>query len=310
MKTDKLNKENIKIGVVTVLYNSETVLGDFFRSLAIQTYKNFVLYVIDNHSPDNSLIKAKELASKCEFETVFFPEKNNWGVAKGNNIGIRQAIVDGCSHVLLSNNDIVLESTTIELLIYGLLTSSATMVVPKIYFYGTDLIWAAGGKFKLLWGRTLHIGYKTKDIGQFDNVRQINYSPTCFMLIDISVFERVGLMDELYFVYWDDTDFVWRATQKNKEKLFYIPSSKLWHKESTCTRGAKGDFSIRYSYRNLVYMLYKHIPAWQRVGIIGYTKLKLLVLLFMKRLSKKQYRLALESLSEGKKLYEIRLNEY
>lgn len=310
MKKINLDRKNIKIGIVTVLYNSGTVLDDFFKSLAIQTYKNFVLYVIDNNSPDDSLIKAKELASKCEFETIFFPEKNNWGVAKGNNIGIKQAIIDGCSHVLLSNNDIVLESTTIELLLNGLLTSNVTMAVPKIYFYGTDLIWAAGGKFKLLWGRTLHIGYKTKDIGQFDNVYQINYSPTCFMLIDISVFDKVGLMDELYFVYWDDTDFIWRATQKNKEKLFYIPDSKLWHKESTCTKGAKSDFSIRYFYRNLIYMLYKHIPAWKRWRIIGYIKLKLQVLLFIKKLSKMQYRLALESLSEGKKLYEKSLNEY
>ena len=48
-----------KIGIVTVLYNSEKVLQDFFISLNTQTYKNFILYVIDNNSPDNSLVCAQ-----------------------------------------------------------------------------------------------------------------------------------------------------------------------------------------------------------------------------------------------------------
>lgn len=56
-----------KIGIVTVLYNSESVLSDFFTSLEQQTYKNFILYVIDNASPDNSLQIAREMADKMPF---------------------------------------------------------------------------------------------------------------------------------------------------------------------------------------------------------------------------------------------------
>lgn len=54
-----------KIGIVTVLYNSESVLSDFFTSLEQQTYKNFILYVIDNASPDNSLQIAREWQIRC-----------------------------------------------------------------------------------------------------------------------------------------------------------------------------------------------------------------------------------------------------
>ena len=51
--------EQVHIGIVTVLYNSENVLEDFFRTLDRQTYRDFSLYVIDNHSPDNSLDRAR-----------------------------------------------------------------------------------------------------------------------------------------------------------------------------------------------------------------------------------------------------------
>lgn len=71
-----------KIGIVTVLYNSESVLSDFFTSLEQQTYKNFILYVIDNASPDNSLQIAREMADKMPFRVVFIENPVNGGIAR------------------------------------------------------------------------------------------------------------------------------------------------------------------------------------------------------------------------------------
>ncbi|HBL72705.1 MAG TPA: hypothetical protein DD409_07430 [Bacteroidales bacterium] len=70
------------------------------------------------------------------------------------------------------------------------------------------------------------------------------------------MFEKTGLMDETYFVYWDDVDFVYRA-RKQGYSLWYIPESVLWHKESTST-GVMSDFSIRFSFRNMVYFALKN----------------------------------------------------
>ena len=94
-----------KIGIVTILYNSEAVLDDFFESLSHQTFKNFILYIVDNLSPDNSLSRAKSLGKKVDFECVYIENGQNFGVAKGNNIGIKAALKDGCNYILLSNND-------------------------------------------------------------------------------------------------------------------------------------------------------------------------------------------------------------
>lgn len=259
---------NPLIGIVTVLYNGEKVLKDFFESLAIQTYPNFVLYVIDNKSPDNGLALAIELAKMVSFKTVIIKNDDNYGVAKGNNIGIYRALEDGCDLVLLSNNDVTLEINTIETLLIGLQSHHAGLAVPKIYLYGTNLFWTAGGYFNKRSGLNIHRGANIADTGQFDKNEQITFAPTCFMLIDKNVFHRIGFMDEKYFVYWDDTDFIYRAT-KAQEALWYIPNSLVHHKEGSST-GVLSDFSIRYLYRNLIYFVLKNYPRPYAWYVIGY----------------------------------------
>lgn len=245
-----------KIGIVTVLYNSESVLDEFFATLNEQTHKDFVLYVIDNKSPDGSLAKSRSLAGKYPFKTVVYANENNDGVARGNNIGIDLALKDGCDLVLLSNNDVVFEPRTIELLIEGMNEEHADIVVPKIYYHGTKLLWAAGGRFRLLRGDVKHIGSMEEDVGQYDTNFQVCYSPTCFMLIKKSVFEKIGTMDEKYFVYYDDADFIYRS-QKAAQRLFYIYKSKLWHKESVST-GVMSFFSVFHCNRNMIYFTLKN----------------------------------------------------
>ena len=231
-----------KIGVVTVLYNSSKVLDDFFKSLNDQVYKNIILYVVDNKSPDDSLVHAKELAAKVSFDTVFIENDDNYGVAKGNNQGIIRALCDECDYILISNNDIVIPDNTISGLVDKIENTKVDIVVPKIYFYNSN-------------------GYGTLDSGHFDKERYINYAPTCFMLINSKVFYDVGLMDEQYFVYFDDTDFIWRTIKLNKKKMLYVPELSIQHKESYSTGGVRSDFTLKYYYRNKVYFQKKFIKC-------------------------------------------------
>lgn len=265
-------EEPKKIGIVTVLYNSESVLEDFFNTLNEQTYKNFVLYVIDNKSTDNSLAAARSLSEEVFFKTVFFAEPKNWGVAKGNNIGIIRALADGCDYVLLSNNDIVLEPNTIQGLVADSIENNTDISVPKILYYGSDLIWQAGGRFVYCKGSTCHIGNRKKDEGQFDTPARVSYASTCFMLIKRNVFGDIGFMDEHYFVYYDDTDFMWRAVNRRK-KIMYLPDSRIWHKESVSTGGQMSDFTLYYMARNEVYFALKNFGFVHRGIVILYNML-------------------------------------
>src|ERR1035438_2979596 len=88
-----------KIGVVTVLYNSASVLPDFFASVDLQSYRHFVVYCVDNASQDGS---AKMCADRGD-RYIVIQNAQNMGVAAGNNQGIRDAIKDGCEYVLFLN---------------------------------------------------------------------------------------------------------------------------------------------------------------------------------------------------------------
>ncbi len=247
------------VGVVTVTYNSTSVIDDFAKSLLKQTYADFVLYVVDNASSDGTL---SHFDGYQDPRIVLIRNQNNVGVAEGNNIGIRAALKDGCHSVLLINNDTVFDSDLLEKLTAGLGEHKCDMVVPKILFFDEpDKIWCAGGYFNTWRGCGNHFGMGDKDNGQFDSARAVGYSPTCCMLIKREVFDRVGLMDSTYFLYFDDTDFCLRA-RKAGVRLFYHPSARLRHKVSSLT-GVTSSFALRYTTRNHVYYVLKHCsPQW------------------------------------------------
>jgi GT2 family glycosyltransferase len=292
---------NEPIGIVTVLYNSETVLKDFFISLDSQTYASITLYVIDNKSPDNSLALARELSKTVRFNTVFIANEDNYGVAKGNNQGIQKAIADGFDYILLSNNDVVLDPFCIERLYQGLIAQQADMAVPKIFYFNSPFLWAAGGYFNKWNGLNFHYGDHKNDAPVFSTSKEVTYAATCFMLINKRVFEKTGLMDEAYFVYWDDVDFVYRA-RKQGLILWYIPESVLWHKESTST-GVMSDFSIRFSFRNMVYFAMKNYWRPYAIYVLLVNILySIFVLPFKWPLDK--WRIKMSAYSEGWNLYQ------
>lgn len=245
-----------RIGVVTVTYNSAGVLPEFLESVFAQTFLDYFLYVVDNASKDRSI----EIASSVADPRVrVIINKENLGVAEGNNQGIRAALVDGCDAVLLLNNDTVFPSELFLQLRDGLKTYDCAMATPKIYYYDKpDVIWAAGGYFQPWLGyRTQHYGEKQQDTGQFDVVRAVTYAPTCCVLIHKDVFHMIGLMDPLYFVYMDDVDFMYRSLRA-RITLKLLPEAKLWHKVSSLTGGGTSDFMVHYCTRNRVYFQLKH----------------------------------------------------
>lgn len=290
------------IGIVTVLYNSANVLEEFFATLNLQTIKDFVLIAVDNNSRDNSIEIFKDLANKAEFKTILLEEKENWGIAKGNNIGITKALELDCNYVLLSNNDIVLRVDTIERLFCALNDPTISIVVPKIHYYDTNRrLWFGGGRFSMLSGPR-HDYLREEDNSQADKEKIIDYSPTCFMLLKSEVFKTVGMMDENYFVYWDDTDFVWRACHKYGLKMLYVPSSLLEHRVGFSSGGDESVFTIKYDNRNKIYFAYKNLSFIRRNVFFIYTLLRY-YLKIRKNFDSYKKKLVVQSWKEGYILY-------
>ncbi|SRR5579884_57608 len=242
------------VGVVTVTYNSAKVIADFMASMLNQSYSNFVLYVVDNVSFDDTLELLKEYRDP---RVRIIRSSTNLGIAEGNNVGIRAALNESCDYVLLINNDTVFGASLISNLVEGLKDYACDMVVPKIlYFDQPDKVWAAGGVFSRLRGRPKHIGYGRRDDGRFDVARKVQFGPMCCMLITRSVFDRIGLIDPKYFVYFDDADFCLRAYRAGVV-LYYLPTALLYHKVSSLI-GHRSELALQFVTRNHVYYVLKH----------------------------------------------------
>jgi GT2 family glycosyltransferase len=288
-----------KVGVVTVTYNSATVLEEFLDSLASQTHSSLVLYAIDNASRDASVAMLRQ---RSGIAVVVIANEQNLGVAEANNQGIRAALDDGCEYVLLLNNDTVFPANMIAELIAGLDTHHCELTTARMYYHDhPDRIWCAGGRISP-WRAydVVHDGADQADHGQFDAPRAVEYTPTCCLMARRSVFEQVGLMDDRYFVYVDDVDFLYRC-RKHGLSLWYIPSARLWHKVSSLTTTVS-NFTLRYCTRNRVYFLRKHLPYPLALGLYLGVQLRSLLTLVLLHNSWAKFLVRFRAAREGWRL--------
>jgi GT2 family glycosyltransferase len=263
---------NFFIGIVTVLFNSDDVLQDFFKSLSRQGDPELKqrLYVIDNSPTPSGTELAQTLAEKYDIDAVFLFNKGNLGVAAGNNIGIKLALDDGCTHVLLANNDTEFPSGIILGMLRSLVRRDCSAITPKIKVHGqNNILWYGGAGVNTWTLRFPHFGIGKTDNGDFDRLREMEYAPTCFMLVTASAFDLIGIMDEKFFCYYDDTDFVYRLRRAGG-KLIYDPSMTMYHKVGFSTGGNDSEFSLFYMTRNRIYFGRKHLRGMRRITALAY----------------------------------------
>jgi len=293
-----------KIGVVTVLYNSASVLEDFFASVDHQSYRNFVVYCVDNASQDGSAKMCSDRGDRY----IVIENALNMGYAAANNQGVRAATRDGCEYVLFLNNDVAFGRELFQQLLNGMQLHNADMTTPIMYFDKPEnLVWCAGGGFNRLAGnRQIQYGMGKIDTGQFNADRPVEYSPACCVLTMRALFESVGLMDERYFVYWEDTDWMLRAKRAGAS-LWFLHAPKLWHKVSSLT-GKGSDFYVRHTSRSHAYYFYKHLSPL-RASLYSMVYCSVYALSTLARSRRKQARLSLCAWKEGCALYRSAIHQ-
>ena len=253
-----------KIGVVIVTYNSDKVLQPFLSDLFGQSFHNFNLYVIDNASEDKTL---KILDDLNDNRVNQIRNHSNIGVAAANNIGIKKALEDKCSHILILNNDIEFSNTLFKDMLVSIKKENCSMMTPKIMYHNNkEIIWYAGGGFKKSNGYLpYHTGFNENIKNNNYQSLYVDYASTCCLLIKKDVFETIGYMDEKYFVYFDDTDFLFRVKKEGVHKIYYDSQITLFHKVGSLTKSLTKEFERSYrthfflkqNIRNHIYFLRK-----------------------------------------------------
>jgi GT2 family glycosyltransferase len=220
--------------IILVNWNGRDVTLDCLASLRDIAYPNHSTLVVDNASTDGSVKSFQSAFPEVEVLAL----KENRRFAGGMNAGILHALAGGAELLLLMNNDTTVDRDFLGPLVDRLRSDPSTgMVVPKIYYHDPpDRIWFAGGVISFWTGTMRHIGIREADAGQYDAPGPTEYATGCCILTSRELVERIGTLDESYYMYSEDADWSMRARLAGY-RIVYEPRSKIWHKLSVSAGG-------------------------------------------------------------------------
>lgn len=245
-----------KIGYVSVLFKQENLLQDLFKGISIQSVQPFCVYLIDNAPSPEMRAMIDSIRTQYSFIQIqHFENNQNIGAAEANNIGIKMAINEGCTSCILSNTDIVYDN---PLLFYEMAKFSeeknAAIIAPKIYYFNTNKIWYAGGDIVKWKGGVVHYHDQQVDTEDSNTSCFTGYAPTTFVFIKTDAFKETGFLDKQYFLYMEDTEWMYRA-QLSGFKIWYAANIHLMHKVSITTGGILSNLGIYYNTRNRLFFI-------------------------------------------------------
>ena len=245
------------VAVIAVNYNSAAFIDEFCETLAAADYANRRLIVVDSASRDGSL----ETIERAFPDATIVRCDENVGFAAGANIGVRDALARGDGYALFLNEDVALTPGFLRALVGA--ADAHTIVVPKIlYYYDRSLISTHAGGFDWTLG-LFRETYGGKPDGPATSARRddLNTASFCCALVPVAAFRDAGLLDEGFFMYYEETDFIRRAQAKGY-RVRYEPSSVIYHRESGASGGGwMTPFKQYYATRNRIYLVRKHATS-------------------------------------------------
>lgn len=290
---------NPKISIIILNWNGWEDTVECLESLYQIDYPDYDVIIVDNDSKDNSIDKIKDYCEgRLKVESSFFEynSKNkpitilestkagkaklseffklssnrklvliendeNYGFAKGNNIGMKYALTNlDPDYILLLNNDTVVHKQFLKELAWcGDNNSKIAAIQSAIYYYNDkDRIQSLGGKLNIFTG----IEYNLKE-SSVECDRLIGAA----MLIRVSALKKIGFIDERYFLYMEETDWCYTA-RKNGFKLGGCGKSKVWHKIYSSSGGKSSPILNYYWTRNMVLFYIKNCKLYLPVFMI------------------------------------------
>ncbi len=242
-----IKKKLPKISIIVLNYNGKKYLKNCFESLKKTDYPNFEVIMVDNNSDDGSI---EYVRKKFPWVRILkSPENKGW--AYGNNFGIKNTKGE---YVVLLNNDVIVTKDWLKELV------KIAQSDPKIGIVGSWPVW-----------------YKCmgQDLSKFPYSGKIIEASTvsgAAMLVKREVFDKIGLFEEKYFIYWEDTEFTWRAILAGY-KVISNYNSIIYHIGGGYT---KKNENIRWVYEKVKNRIHCHIKLMNISYLIHFMVFELL----------------------------------
>lgn len=225
------------VGIVILNWNGFDHTAACVRALSALDYPCYKVIVVDNHSTDGSAAKIK--AEFPHIVTIENPE--NLGFAGGVNKGIEYALLN-CDYIWLLNNDaVIMNKEALSELVQACQENPHIGAAGSVIYTDEDHIQFSGARisFPRLIGK--------HNLDPLKAIRGTDYVTGCSMLIPAKVIQECGLMEEKYFLYYEDADFCYTLKSKGY-RCVVVPASRIAHELGGTS---KKNPSINYVYYNL-----------------------------------------------------------
>lgn len=258
------------VSVIVVNWNGEKVISDCLESLQRQTYVPLELIVVDNGSTDQSV---QMLQERFHNSIKLVENPTNLGFAGGNNVGIQ---ISRGEYIALLNNDATADSRWVaELVKAAEANRQVGMCASKIYSMDeTGVLDSAGGLLIYPDGLSRGRGRLERDLGQYEKVEEVLLPSGCACLYRREMLDQIGLFDEAFFAYSDDTDLGLRGRIAGWRCL-YVPTAVAHHRYSA-SAGRYSPLKAFLAERNRIWVAVKNFPFSVLLVSPGYTLWRML----------------------------------
>jgi N-acetylglucosaminyl-diphospho-decaprenol L-rhamnosyltransferase len=236
--------EPCKLLIVTVNYRTAPLTVNCLRALAqeVGSVPGTRSVVVDNASGDDSVAVIQTAITEAGWDdwASVLPSDRNGGYAYGNNLAIRPALQHSPppDYILLLNSDTQVRPGALKVLVDYLEAHPTVGIVGSAMENPDGSIWGTAFRFPSIFSEIesgLRLGLVSKLLKHWvvaqpmgDRPQPIDWLPGASMMVRREVFESVGLMDEAYFLYYEETDFCLQA-QRAGWPCWYVPESQVMH---------------------------------------------------------------------------------
>lgn len=239
-------------------WNGASDTKECLNSLITQTYTNYEIILVENGSTDSDTEDLLKFIDANHGDVEVIKNDENLGFAGGVNSGIKHAIKNGFDFVALFNNDAIAEPRWLEELVEAQEKHKSGITTGLLLHEDGKTIDSTGDWYTV-WGLPFPRG-RNQPTESADESDYVFSGSGGGSLYSIDMLKEIGLFDESFFAYYEDTDISFRA-QLYGYKVYYTDKAVAYHKQGASSSKISG-FTTTQTFKNLPLLFVKNVPSY------------------------------------------------